>query len=104
MAQSSHAEHPRSRMPPLRICENFGGLLYAPFYAAEAIGAYAAAGLVVEIMASPEPAASAAALKSGAADVMWGGPLRVLMTYDRDPAADMVCFGEVVARDPFLLL
>jgi len=88
----------------VRLYENFRGFLYAPFYAAQAIGAYAAEGVAVEIVASPDPLASAAALRSGAADVMWGGPLRVLIGYDREPDCDLVCFGEVVARDPFCLV
>ena len=35
---------------------------------------------------------------------MWGGPLRVLMTHDADPASDIVCFCDVVARDPFFVI
>jgi NitT/TauT family transport system substrate-binding protein len=88
----------------VRLYENFRGFLYAPFYAAGAIGAYAAEGVEVELVASPDPLASAAALRSGAADAMWGGPLRVLIGYDRDPDCDLVCLTEVVARDPFLLV
>jgi hypothetical protein len=34
----------------LRLYENFRFLLYAPFYAAHAIGAYAAEGLEVELL------------------------------------------------------
>jgi NitT/TauT family transport system substrate-binding protein len=88
----------------VRLYENFRGFLYAPFYAAGAIGAYAAEGVEVELVASPDPLASAAALRSGAADAMWGGPLRVLIGYDREPDCDLVCLTEVVARDPFLLV
>ena len=35
---------------------------------------------------------------------MWGGPLRVLLTHAADPAADTVCFCDVVARDPFFIV
>ena len=35
---------------------------------------------------------------------MWGGPLRVLLTRAADPAADIVCFCDVVARDPFFII
>ena len=35
---------------------------------------------------------------------MWGGPLRVLLTHAADPAADVVCFCDVVARDPFFVI
>jgi len=86
------------------LYENFRALFYAPFYAAHAIGAYAAAGADVTLCASPDPASSAAALGAGAADVMWGGPLRVLLTHARDPASDVVCFCDVVQRDPFFIV
>lgn len=35
---------------------------------------------------------------------MWGGPLRVLLTHDADPGSDIVCFCDVVARDPFFVI
>ena len=63
------------------LTENFRALFYAPFYAAHAIGAYAAEGVEVTLRRSPDPASTAAALRAGAADVMWGGPLRVLLTH-----------------------
>ncbi len=37
-------------------------------------------------------------------DVSWGGQMRVMETYDKQNGCDLVCFGEVVARDPFLLM
>jgi NitT/TauT family transport system substrate-binding protein len=86
------------------LYENFRALFYAPFYAAQAIGAYAAEGVGVTLCASPDPASTAAALHAGAADVMWGGPLRVLLTHARDPASDLVCFCDVVQRDPFFIV
>jgi NitT/TauT family transport system substrate-binding protein len=88
----------------LVLYENFRALFYAPLYAAHAIGAYAAAGVDVALRASPDPASSAAALRAGAADVMWGGPLRVLLTHASDPASDVVCFCDVVKRDPFFII
>src|SRR5277367_5471896 len=86
------------------LTENFRALFYAPFYAAHAIGAYAAEGVDVILRASPDPASSAAALLAGEADVMWGGPLRVLLTHAGDPASDVVCFCDVVQRDPFFIV
>jgi NitT/TauT family transport system substrate-binding protein len=35
---------------------------------------------------------------------MWGGPLRVMMVHDQEPGADLVCFCDVVARDPFFII
>jgi NitT/TauT family transport system substrate-binding protein len=86
------------------LTENFRALFYAPFYAAHAIGAYAAEGVDVTLRASPDPASTAASLQAGAADVMWGGPLRVLLTHAADPASDVVCFCDVVQRDPFFIV
>jgi NitT/TauT family transport system substrate-binding protein len=86
------------------LYENFRALFYAPFYAAHAIGAYGAAGVDVALHPSPDPASTAASLGAGTADVMWGGPLRVLLTHARDPASEVVCFCDVVKRDPFFII
>jgi len=88
----------------LVISENFRALFYAPFYAAHAIGAYAAAGVDVQLRASPSPAATAAALWAGEADLMWGGPLRVILSHAEKPESDLVCFADVVRRDPFFVI
>src|SRR5262245_2581375 len=86
------------------LSENFRALFYAPFYAAEAIGAFAEACVQVTLKASPDPPAAARALRAGEVDVMWGGPLRVMLVHDREPDADLVCFADVVARDPFFII
>ena len=88
----------------VRLSENFRALFYAPFYAAHAIGAYQAAGVEVELLTSPDPARTAAALRSGDIDAMWGGPLRVMLTHAQNPAADSVCFCDVIVRDPFFVI
>src|SRR5450432_69982 len=88
----------------IRLSENFRALFYAPFYAAVATGAFKDAGVEVELVPSPEPAAAVAALKAGKVDVMWGGPLRVAISHHDDPKSDLVCFCDVVARDPFFLI
>jgi NitT/TauT family transport system substrate-binding protein len=88
----------------IRLSENFRALFYAPFYAAHAIGAYQAEGVDVDLLLSPDPARTAAALRSGEIDAMWGGPLRVLLTHAQDSAADSVCFCDVIARDPFFII
>lgn len=88
----------------ITLFENFRALFYAPFYAAHALGAYEAEGVAVELRPSPDPGVANAALRSGAADVAWGGPLRVLLAHDADPASDLLCFCQVVARDPFLVI
>jgi NitT/TauT family transport system substrate-binding protein len=88
----------------LTLSENFRALFYAPFYAAFAIGAYQAEGVAVTLRSSPDPASTAADLRAGRVDAMWGGPLRVLLTHAADPASDVVCFCDVVARDPFFIV
>jgi NitT/TauT family transport system substrate-binding protein len=84
--------------------ETLRGLFYAPFYAALARGAYAREGVEVRLVSALRPADSARGLADGTVDVTWGGPMRVMLTYDQDPRCDLVCFCEVVTRDPFFLL
>jgi NitT/TauT family transport system substrate-binding protein len=84
--------------------ESLRAAFYAPFYAALARGAYAAAGVEVRFTSAPSPAQAATSLLAGAADVCWGGPMRVMATYQANPGCDLVCFAEVVTRDPFLLI
>ena len=90
------------------LSENFRALFYAPFYSALATGAFRDAGVDVKLLLSPDPTAAARALRSGEADVMWGGPLRVMIVHDSEPptnpGADLVCFADVVARDPFFVI
>jgi NitT/TauT family transport system substrate-binding protein len=89
---------------PIVLQEPFRAVFYAPYYAALALDAYGREGVAVTLGAASGPAALPQALASGAADVAWGGPMRVLLTYDRDPACDLVCFCEVVTRDPFFIV
>jgi len=89
---------------PIVLSENFRALFYAPFYAAQATGAFRAAGVEVVLRPSPSPPDAVRALRAGEVDVMWGGPLRVMMVHDQQPAADLVCFCDVVARDPFFIV
>jgi NitT/TauT family transport system substrate-binding protein len=88
----------------ITLSENFRALFYTPFYAAYETGAYRDAGVEVDFRLSTDPEKTAAALRAGDVEVMWGGPLRVLMTHDQDPASDVVCFCDVVARDPFFVI
>jgi len=88
----------------IRLSENFRALFYAPFYATQATGAFAAAGVEVAMIPSPSPGAAVSVLRAGEVDVMWGGPLRVMMLHDQEPGCDLVCFCDVVARDPFFVV
>lgn len=89
---------------PIRLSENFRALFYAPFYAAHAIGAYQAENVDVTLISSPDPARTATSLQNGEIDVMWGGPLRVMLTHARDANADSLCFCDAIARDPFFVI
>ncbi len=88
----------------ITLSENFRALFYAPFYAAHAIGAFAAEGVAVQPRDTASPGEATADLLAGRTDVMWGGPLRVLLTHQADPSSDLVCFADVVARDPFFII
>lgn len=86
------------------LIENFRAVFYAPFYAAFSLGAYAAEGLDVRMQASADSSQVINRLLSGAGQVIWGGPMRLLHAHDDDPASDLVSFCEVVGRDPFSLV
>ena len=88
----------------LRLFENYRFVLYAPFYAAHATGAYADEGLDVELLPSPGPGHAEAALAAGEVDVLWMGPIRLMKHHDENPASPLVAFAEVVCRDPFSLV
>src|SRR5437867_3323472 len=87
----------------LRVAENFRAVFYAPFYAIRALGFAEREGLAVEWLPSDAPGGTIAEVKRGAIDAQWGGPMRVLKDHD-SPGATLVCFGEVIGRDPFYLI
>jgi NitT/TauT family transport system substrate-binding protein len=84
--------------------ESLRGLFYAPYYAALALGAYDQEGVEVHFVSAASPGAAPGALFDGSADVSWGGPMRVNQLYQKRADCDLVCFGEAVTRDPFLLV
>lgn len=89
---------------PIVLQESLRGLLYAPYYAALALGAYRGEGVEVEFVSAATPAQAPSGLFAGTVDVAWGGPMRVMQMYETRSDCDLVCFGEVVTRDPFLLV
>ena len=84
--------------------ESLRALFYAPFYVALAREAFTAEGVEIRFTSSPRPQDAALRLMDGTVDVCWGGPMRVMETYQKRPDCDIVCFAEVVTRDPFLLI
>jgi NitT/TauT family transport system substrate-binding protein len=91
-------------MDRVRLCENMRAFGYAPFYFALAGGHFAAAGIDIELITSPSASRTGNMLLDGAADVSWGGPMRVMMHHQVDDACPLVCFAQIVARDPFVLV
>ncbi len=88
----------------IRLFENYRFVLYAPFYAAHALGAYEAEGVAVELLPSPGPGKAEAALVAGEVEAMWMGPIRIMKTHEQDPTSPLTAFAEVVCRDPFSLV
>ena len=84
--------------------ESLRGLFYAPYYAALSRGAYEAEGVEVRFVSAATPDSGPNALFDGTVDVSWGGPMRVNQLYAERADCDLVCFGEAVTRDPFLLV
>lgn len=89
---------------PLILQESLRGLLYVPYYAALSRGAYRAEGIAVELAPTPAFGAAPAGLFAGTVDAAWGGPMRVNEVYASQADCDLVCFGEAVTRDPFMLI
>jgi NitT/TauT family transport system substrate-binding protein len=88
----------------LRLYENYRFVLYAPFYAAHTLGAYRDEGLEVELQPSPGSGRAEAALIDGMADVLWAGPMRVIKHHSDNPGSPLLCFAEIVCRDPFSIV
>jgi NitT/TauT family transport system substrate-binding protein len=88
----------------ITLQESLRAVFYAPFYVALARGAFDAEGVEIKFASSPRPQDAAVRLMEGTVDVCWGGPMRVMDTYQNMPGCDIVCFAEVVTRDPFLLM
>lgn len=88
----------------ITIYENLRGIVYTPFYLAVVDREWERLGLDVQVQRSPETSETAIGLMAGRVDVSWGGPMRVMMHHDQDPACTLVCFGQVVSRDPFILV
>lgn len=93
-----------SRRRRLVLCENMRAVPYIPFYLAFAGGYWESEGLDIDHVISPATSSTPLKLLEGSADVSWGGPMRVMMHHDADPACPLVCFGQVIARDPFVLV
>ena len=90
----------------ISVAENFRAVFYAPFYALQALGLAAREGLEIEWIPGARPGGAIEEVKRGRIDASFGGPMRVLEDRDKHcaSASSLVCFGQVVARDPFYLV
>jgi NitT/TauT family transport system substrate-binding protein len=88
----------------IALQESLRAVFYAPFYAALSLDAYGEEGVDVRFKSATSPDVAARGLLEGTVDITWGGPMRVMQTYAREPQCDLVCFCEVVTRDPFMLV
>ena len=98
------APRPRRAASRITLCENMRAAPYVPFYIALAGGYWQSEGLDVNHVVSPSTTQTATQLLDGTVDISWGGPMRVMMHHDADPRCPLVCFAQVVARDPFMLI
>jgi NitT/TauT family transport system substrate-binding protein len=90
----------------LTLAENFRAIFYTPFYLLKALGLAEQAGLELEWLPPGSPGGAIDEIKKGRVDLTWGGPMRVMKDHDTTPSngESLLCFGEVVSRDPFFLL
>lgn len=91
-------------MLQIKLSENFRAVFYAPFYATLELGFLPREGVEVELIGSSTPGSAVTGLLDGSIDVTWGGPMRVMKARDEQHGPPLVCFCEVVGRDPFYLI
>lgn len=90
----------------LTLAENFRAIFYTPFYLLKTLGLAEQAGLELKWLPPGSPGGAIDAVKNGTVDLTWGGPMRVMKDHDTAPSngQSLLCFGEIVSRDPFFLL
>jgi len=88
----------------ITLQEPFRALFYTPFYAALARGDFSRAGVAVKLITVGEPDRAVTNLLSGAAELAWSGPMRVIRDHAKDGGSPLVSFAAVVMRDPFLVM
>lgn len=88
----------------ITLIENFRAVFYTPYYASIALGAYRDEGIEIELKTSPDAAKTLESVLSGSGQVSWGGPVRIMLALEKNPASQPVAFCEAVGRDPFFLI
>lgn len=88
----------------ITLIENFRAVFYTPFYASIALGAYRDEGIEIDLKVSSDAAKTLESVLAGSGQVSWGGPVRIMLALEKNPASRPVAFCEAVGRDPFFLL
>lgn len=90
----------------ITLAENFRAIFYTPFYLLKTLKLAEQAGLEIAWLPPGSPGGAIDAVKDGSVDLTWGGPMRVMKDHDttEENGQSLLCFGEVVSRDPFFLL
>ena len=88
----------------LILAEPFRALFYAPYYLAEARGAFTRQGLDLRMETAGTPNLAAQAVLQGRADLAWSGPMRVMQQRAADANSPLKAFCAVVMRDPFMIV
>ena len=88
----------------VRLFESLRAVFYAPFYLAFELDAYGKRGLEVEFGRPDSPDDAASSLFGSGADVIWGGPMRMMQYQAAHGDGTVVAFAEAVTRDPFYVV
>ena len=88
----------------VRLFESLRAVFYAPFYLALELDAYGRRGLDVEFGRPDSPDDAASSLFGSGADVIWGGPMRMMQYQQQHGDGTVVAFAEAVTRDPFYVV
>lgn len=88
----------------LILAEPFRALFYAPYYLAEARGAFTRQGLDLRMETAGTPTLAGQAVLEGRADLAWSGPMRVMQHRAADPNSPLTAFCAVIMRDPFMIV
>ena len=88
----------------VRLFESLRAVFYAPFYLALELDAYGRRGIEVEFGRPDSPDDAAMSLFDSGADVIWGGPMRMMQYQQQHGDGTVVAFAEAVTRDPFYVV
>ena len=88
----------------VRLFESLRAVFYAPLYLALELDAYGRRRIEVEFGRPDSPDDAASSLFGSGADVIWGGPMRMMQYQQRHGDGEVVAFAEAVTRDPFYVV